>query len=84
MKVAEWLHETRGAKGMVGTVFSMFALKSIVKAGFELVGSISLPDYEFNGIKPYKGMKPSPHYPNQKPEIFTVAYHCKKKEKEKL
>ena len=73
--MCDYLHTEKKVKGVIGTVFSMFFLNALVKIGFKIDAQISLCDFEFNGMKPYKDMKPSKYYPNGIPEIFLVCMH---------
>lgn len=75
--MADYLHETLGAKGFYLFAGGVYIVNAMLKEGYELKVTIPLAEFEYNGGKPYQNIKPNKHFVNKIPAGYLLAkeYH---------
>lgn len=75
--MADYIHEQHGAKGFYLFAGGVYIVNAMIKEGYELKATVPLAEFEYNGGKPYRDIKPSKHFINKIPAGYLLAkeYH---------
>lgn len=72
--MAVWLHENKQSKCLHSCLFGVYALKSFLREGHKIIETIYFDEFEYNGVKVFKDVKPLPYYIDGRPAAYMFSY----------
>lgn len=71
--MADYVNIAKEAKGLYMFAGGVYIVNAMLREGYKLKETIPLAEFDFNGTKPYKEVKPSKHFINKIPAGYLLA-----------